>query len=255
MSGSLLNEPASHRRPGLNRFRSAGGRLPRSLRPPRRAAASRRGHRRGSRATATTATILAGLGLRLVDPQGTALEVLAIDGVDGLLGSITIRHLDEPETLRLTGDAIHHDARGADFPVGGEERTEIIIRGLVRSWLKNVPALLCLCSVRVSVPCLFCGLLEGQIRAWHSRILSMYTCRSPSAAWTHDFGQRDGENEKKPGEIHVKRGEEKPAEDGREWQNAGHRESAMRRNRNRNDRFFQPKPHKCPRHVSGLSKF
>ena len=69
---------------------------------------------------ATTTTLLAGLGLRLVHAEFAPLEIIAIDGIDGLLGGITIRHLDEPETLRLTRYAVGYDTCGRDFTVFGE---------------------------------------------------------------------------------------------------------------------------------------
>ena len=61
-----------------------------------------------------------GPGPGLVDRQRTALEVLAVQSGDGLVGLFLVRHLDEAETAALARELVLDDGRARDlaFPFG-----------------------------------------------------------------------------------------------------------------------------------------
>src|ERR1039458_29350 len=78
-------------------------------------------------ATAAAATTRAGLlGARLVDAEGAAFELLAVQGAHGLL-AVGIGHLDEAETLGLAGIAVGDDAGRLDRAVRLEDRAERVV--------------------------------------------------------------------------------------------------------------------------------
>src|SRR5664280_195766 len=80
-----------------------------------------------SAATAAAATTRAGLlGARLVDAEGAAFELLAVQGAHGLL-AVGIGHLDEAETLGLAGIAVGDDAGRLDRAVRLEDRAERVV--------------------------------------------------------------------------------------------------------------------------------
>jgi hypothetical protein len=54
--------------------------------------------------SAAEAPFLAGAGL--VDGEGAAIVLLAVEGLNGCLGFVVVRHLDEPETFTAAGVAI-----------------------------------------------------------------------------------------------------------------------------------------------------
>ena len=61
-----------------------------------------------------------GPGPGFVDRQGTALEVLAVQAVDGLLGLVLVRHLNEAEAAALTAELVLDDGHGLDLAEHGE---------------------------------------------------------------------------------------------------------------------------------------
>src|SRR5437867_8263551 len=67
-------------------------------------------------ATTATAPVAApGSGsLRLLDLDGAAVEVRAVEAANGLLSFLRCRHLDEAEAPRATGVPVSHDACGLD---------------------------------------------------------------------------------------------------------------------------------------------
>src|ERR1039457_5009937 len=78
-------------------------------------------------ATAAAATTRAGLlGARLVDAEGAAFELLAVQGAHGLL-AVGIGHLDEAETLGLAGIAVGDDAGRLDRAIRLEDRAERVV--------------------------------------------------------------------------------------------------------------------------------
>src|SRR5262245_16456189 len=76
-------------------------------------------------ATAAAAR-LAGLGL--VDRQRTALEVEAVERLDGGVGFLVVRHFDESEPPRAVGLAVHDDLRAGHLPVLREDLEQVVRR-------------------------------------------------------------------------------------------------------------------------------
>src|SRR6185369_12430712 len=77
---------------------------------------------------AATAAVLLRLGL--VDAEGAAVVLAAVEGAHRLLG-VAVGHLDEAEALRGAGVAIGDDARGVDAAVGLEEGAEgAVVHGI-----------------------------------------------------------------------------------------------------------------------------
>jgi len=55
-----------------------------------------------------------------VDRHGPALEVLAVQRGDGLIGLVLVRHLDEAEPAGLAAELVLDDGRGGDVAEGRE---------------------------------------------------------------------------------------------------------------------------------------
>ena len=75
-------------------------------------------------ATATTAAAAPAI-LRLFHGNLAALNVAAVQLLDGLAGLVVRRHLDEPEAARPTGLTIGDDLGVRDSAEAGEQFTEI----------------------------------------------------------------------------------------------------------------------------------
>src|SRR6185312_12467298 len=87
-------------------------------------------------ATVTAATAVAtGAGTArsalasLVDVQCTALELMAIELLDRLLGFLVAAHFDEAETAGATGGTVHHHRGRLDRAGLGEQSPQVVIRG------------------------------------------------------------------------------------------------------------------------------
>src|SRR5262249_32309588 len=72
------------------------------------------------------------LGSGLVDSQGTAIDLLAVEARNGGLGLLIRAHLDEPEPLGTTGVPIHDDLRRLNRAELPEHGLEIAVGGVVR---------------------------------------------------------------------------------------------------------------------------
>src|SRR5262249_26294045 len=72
---------------------------------------------------AATGAILLGPGL--VDGQGTAIVLLAVEVGDGGLGLVIGRHFDEAEAAAGAGSAVGDDLGALDGPVSREEILEV----------------------------------------------------------------------------------------------------------------------------------
>jgi len=79
-------------------------------------------------ATATAARTL----LRDVDAERATFKILTVELVEGLLGTLLRRHLDEAEATRLTGHPIQHERDLADFTAGRELLVDEIFGGVER---------------------------------------------------------------------------------------------------------------------------
>jgi len=75
-------------------------------------------------ASARAGTI--GPGPGLVDRQRTALEVLAVQAGDGLVGLFLVRHLDEPEATGLAGELVLDDGRARNLAERREGVLEVL---------------------------------------------------------------------------------------------------------------------------------
>src|SRR5690348_16640662 len=76
-------------------------------------------------ASATAAAAGPGRALAsFVDRQVTALEVIAIQGLHGLLGGLLAVHLDEAETSRTARLAVHDHFHRSHGAISGEQRFE-----------------------------------------------------------------------------------------------------------------------------------
>src|SRR5206468_7433871 len=82
-----------------------------------------------ARATPAAAALLARLGL--VDCQGSALDVFAVQRLNGRLGLLVRLHLHEAEPLRPASVAVHDDLRGLHRAVRREHLFERAVRNLV----------------------------------------------------------------------------------------------------------------------------
>jgi hypothetical protein len=71
--------------------------------------------------------VAAGLIHRLVDLEGAAVEILAIEGGDGGASLIVRAHFDKSETLGLTGIAIRDDLCGCNSAVILEQGPEPVL--------------------------------------------------------------------------------------------------------------------------------
>src|SRR2546427_1249251 len=80
-------------------------------------------------ATTATAPVAApGSGsLRLLDLDGAAVEVRAVEAANGLLGFLRCRHLDEAEAPRATGVPVSQDACGLDAAVSCESLATTLV--------------------------------------------------------------------------------------------------------------------------------
>src|SRR5215471_9960965 len=79
--------------------------------------------------TAESAGAAVGLGASFVDVEGAAIEVLAVEGVDGVVGFRVVRHFDECESARLTRIAIPDDVDIVHAAVRLERRTKSVFGG------------------------------------------------------------------------------------------------------------------------------
>src|SRR5262249_5306217 len=75
--------------------------------------------------TATAAATALGARLGLVDGQGAAAGVLAVQGGDGGLGLLLGLHLHEAEALRTAGVAVHDDLRRLHRAVGRKQLLQV----------------------------------------------------------------------------------------------------------------------------------
>lgn len=66
--------------------------------------------------------------LGLVDLQGAATELFAVQGLHGLEG-VSVVHLDEAETAEAAGLTVVDELDGQDFAVLGENVAQVILRG------------------------------------------------------------------------------------------------------------------------------
>ena len=76
---------------------------------------------------ARAGTVRAGPGF--VDRQGPALEVLAVQAGDGLVGLFLVRHLDEAEAARLTGELVLDDRRALNRTEGLKGFLDVLLGG------------------------------------------------------------------------------------------------------------------------------
>jgi hypothetical protein len=82
-------------------------------------------------AVTTAALLVEGLGLRSVDPQGTTLEFLAVDGLNG---SVDLRLVTERHERKPFGSArftVSDDFHPLDGSVSGEEFGNFLFSGRV----------------------------------------------------------------------------------------------------------------------------
>ncbi len=84
-------------------------------------------------AAAATAAAAAAAFTRagLVDDQGAAADVAAVDGRDRLLRLVFARHFDEAEAARLARVAVGDDLGAGDVACFGEQVMEILVGGLI----------------------------------------------------------------------------------------------------------------------------
>jgi hypothetical protein len=66
---------------------------------------------------------------RFVDRESAAGEGRAVEGVNGRLRRVTVRHLDEAKAPRAAGLAVGHDPDRVDAAIGLEELVEVLLRG------------------------------------------------------------------------------------------------------------------------------
>ena len=64
--------------------------------------------------------------VRQLDLELTAIELVAIETLDGLVGFLGRRHLDETEPARSPGVSIHDDCSGFDAADLGKELAETL---------------------------------------------------------------------------------------------------------------------------------
>jgi hypothetical protein len=91
-------------------------------------------------ATTTTEAATSGLGSRFVDGEGAAAELRLVQFIDGALGVVVARHLDEREATCTAGRHVAHDPDGihwADFP---EHLFELGFSRFVREVTHKQPA-------------------------------------------------------------------------------------------------------------------
>src|SRR6476469_3568186 len=81
--------------------------------------------------SAAAAAAAGGLRARLVDGQRAAAVLLAGEGGHRLVRLAVIVELDEAESLRPAGIAVGDHGDGVDVAVLREERSEIVLRGVV----------------------------------------------------------------------------------------------------------------------------
>ena len=67
----------------------------------------------------------------LVDVHGAAVQLTAIQRLDGFGCIVAAGHLDKREAARLAGVTVTHDADPFDRAVGGKCSLKLIFRGLV----------------------------------------------------------------------------------------------------------------------------
>jgi len=78
----------------------------------------------------STRTFLARFGL--IDGQGSPVEILFIECVDGLSRFAMIRHLHEPESAGTASGSIDDDRCRLDLPILREQFRQFCIAGVVR---------------------------------------------------------------------------------------------------------------------------
>ncbi len=66
-----------------------------------------------------------------VDGQRTALEFLAVEHFNGLVGFISTAHFDKGKAARLARELVHHDVHRANDTSLGEEILKVSVYGLV----------------------------------------------------------------------------------------------------------------------------
>jgi hypothetical protein len=83
-------------------------------------------------ATATAATTTRTLFARAgdIDRQGTAVELGAVEGLNGLLGFFGGAHGDEAEAAGFAAHPVHHQVGLNDGAVGGERVLEVVLSGV-----------------------------------------------------------------------------------------------------------------------------
>jgi hypothetical protein len=96
------------------------------------AVASGSGATAGSAASPATTT-----SLRFVDPYWSAFDVAAVELLDRRIGGLISRHLDEAETTRTAGRAIHYHLRAFDLASFRKSVLQILI-GYGPSQITNV---------------------------------------------------------------------------------------------------------------------
>ncbi len=80
-------------------------------------------------ASAILWTLLA--GTRLIDREGTTLELFIVEGLDRLLGFIRRTHFNETKTAWFARSAVHNDVNGYDFARRAEMILEIVFGRVV----------------------------------------------------------------------------------------------------------------------------
>src|SRR5205823_1676207 len=73
-------------------------------------------------AAAATAALFAGTGF--IDGEGPAIVLLSVEGLDGSLGFVVVRHFDEAKALGPAGVAIVDDLGRGDLAVLAEQLLE-----------------------------------------------------------------------------------------------------------------------------------
>ena len=71
-----------------------------------------------------------------VDRHGPALEVLAVQRGDGLIGLFLVRHLDEAEAAGLPAELVLDDRRGGDV-AEGRKRFAQLLRLLAKPFFRG----------------------------------------------------------------------------------------------------------------------
>ncbi len=70
--------------------------------------------------------------LCFVHPHGASVEVLVIQGGNGIQGFIAIRHFNKAEATGLAREFVHDHAGRTHLTIRGKSITKILIRGRIR---------------------------------------------------------------------------------------------------------------------------